>query len=443
MFCLDSYESLHAHRMKEGAHALYKVIPIPNSHSLLNATPIAMQMIVVFIQNRKKPLRMLGELLIVLTGLKPGFDAARVCSGKEMDEYQSVDAKTELVVAKCAEMVFESIPGCILQMFAILKSGDRSHSALVSVAVSALTTGFNSATISFDFDVDPRRRKEAPEFYGYIPDDGKRTVIFVCMVINSSLLLLIRSLSAVMLMLVKRRYFLLYMAGDMALYLLLKVARLDFHYWMPIDGLLGLLVSLLVRVIVKTITDFTGVVQFRHPYELGGLYWTCSMALALLASFVSVWVYFEYGSYVVTQREAWTLVGCMGGAWVITFVLFLLLMKKKYRSSFFSTTSGRRNSMNYFLLGENDEVKSAVLGCKKQHWSGIREEVKEWCLDNWYLWVDEKPTWFSEAWIVKIPKDFIPDDIDEGMLSEIIYSGRYSRQVNSYRGSGASVHPVV
>ena len=66
-----------------------------------------------------------------------------------------------------------------------------------------------------------------------------------------------RSFSAVVLMLVSKRYLAIYMAGGMALYLLQKVARGDFHYWLPVDGVGGLFVSL-----VKTITDFTCVVQF-------------------------------------------------------------------------------------------------------------------------------------------------------------------------------------
>ena len=69
-------------------------------------------------------------------------------------------------------------------------------------------------------------------------------------------------------------YFVIYWVSDMALYLLVKVARGDFHYWLPIDGAVGLRVSLLMRVIVKTITNFAGVIQFRHPGELGGSYWT-------------------------------------------------------------------------------------------------------------------------------------------------------------------------
>jgi len=249
-------------------------------------------------------------------------------------------------------------------------------------------------------------------------------VIFVCMVANSALLLMMRSLSVAMLMLVQTRYFLIYIAGDMALYLLQKVLRGDFHYWLPIDGAVGLVLSLLARVIVKTIADFTGVIQFRHPGELGGLYWTVNMFMALVASFASLFVYFDSGGEAVAERTAWTLVGCMGGAWLITFGVFFLVMKKDYRRTFFSTMSGKRNSMNYFLMGADDQVKSEVLTINKHQWRQIRGEVKEWVLANWYRWVTAKPAWFTEAWVFKLPEDFIPDDEDQARLEEIRQRGR-------------------
>ena len=215
---------------------------------------MACQLLLVYGQHRKKPAKMLGEMLIVLTGLKPGFDAKNVISGKEMEEHNAVDAKIEMVLSKLGEMFCESVPWCILQLFVILKSGDRNESALVSVAVSALTAGFSSASVAFDYDVDPQKRRQSPDFYGYIPDAKSRTVIFGCMPLNSSLLLLVWGLGVAMLLLVKRRYVVFYLAGDMALYLLQKVARGDFFYWMPVAGALGLVMS---RVMVKTIADFT------------------------------------------------------------------------------------------------------------------------------------------------------------------------------------------
>jgi len=371
------------------------------------AGSMLLQLCTVYMQNRKKPLKLLWEALIVLTGLKPGFDAHAVVSGKEMDVHSAFDPKIELVICKGAEMVCESIPGCLLQLYAILKSGDRSQRAIVSVAVSALTTGFSSATIAFDADVDPSHRKLSPDFYGYVPDDGKRTVIFVCMVLNSALLLLLRSLSAAMLMLAQKRYFVLYMAGDMALYLLQKVARGDFHYWLPVDGVFGLYMSLNLRVVVKTIADFTGVIHFRGPQELGGLYWTVNMILALLASLASVLVYTESGGGKVRERDAWKLVGCLGGGWLITFGLIFLVMKKKFRGTFFSTTTAKQQIMDRFKV-DDEAVKASVMKKNKKMWLAIRADVKEWVELNYWRWVEEKPAWFSESWVAKIPADMIP-----------------------------------
>ena len=68
-------------------------------------------------------------------------------------------------------MFAEAIPGAILQLAAIL-SGDGAASsiAITSLIVSALTTGFISASISFDWDTDIQKRTANPEFYGYVPN---------------------------------------------------------------------------------------------------------------------------------------------------------------------------------------------------------------------------------------------------------------------------------
>jgi len=60
---------------------------------------------------------------------------------------------------------------------------------------------------SYDFDTDPVKRKETPDFYGYIPDKGiARHLLLVCISLNSALLLLVRAFSGAMLMLVSKRY---------------------------------------------------------------------------------------------------------------------------------------------------------------------------------------------------------------------------------------------
>ena len=37
-----------------------------------------------------------------------------------------------------------------------------------------LTTGFTAATLSYDFDTDPKKRAKNSEFYGYVPDSAKK-----------------------------------------------------------------------------------------------------------------------------------------------------------------------------------------------------------------------------------------------------------------------------
>ena len=253
------------------------------------------------------------------------------------------------------------------------------------------------------------------------------------MMLQSALLLLIRSFGAAMLMLMKKRYFAMFVAGDMALYLLQKGVRGDFHYWFPIDGAFGLFVSLLLRMIVKILTDFTGVIQFRADAELGGLYWTANMFLALLASFACVWV----GG---GGRVEWMLVGGASGAFTLAFGLFLLLAKKGYRLTFFTTRTGKQWAMDFFLKGEDDEAKQNIFGCNKKQWVGIRDKVKDWVLNSWWQWEEEKPEWFTESWVAKVPPDMIPDDAQES-ASAIRDSARGWGLVVAREVDQRQVHP--
>ena len=98
----------------------------------------------------------------------------------------------------------------MLQLAALIRQSrtgsEISKVALGSIIVSACTTGFTAAMISYDFDVSPERRRDEPAFYGYIPDSaGRRTAIFFCMIMNGALLLLLRSFSTALLLMVDVR----------------------------------------------------------------------------------------------------------------------------------------------------------------------------------------------------------------------------------------------
>ena len=54
-----------------------------------------------------------------------------------------------MVFSKVGEMFAESIPAGVLQMYAFVQSSNRTTAAVVSILISALTTGFGSALISY------------------------------------------------------------------------------------------------------------------------------------------------------------------------------------------------------------------------------------------------------------------------------------------------------
>jgi hypothetical protein len=172
-----------------------------------------------------------------------------------------------------------------LQFYVLLKTqkgtGGASTSSITSLLISALSTGYSSATTTWDFDTSIQRRRDEPKFYGMIPDGVRGNVVFLCMILNSAILLLVRSLSYALLMLVSPAYVMYYGVGDTAFFFLQKAARGDFKYFDNVDGLAGLLIfDVLVQFMMKSIVDFTGLVQLRGPGVLGGAYWSCSAVRA-------------------------------------------------------------------------------------------------------------------------------------------------------------------
>jgi len=133
-------------------------------------TNIVVQIITVLAQYQKKSLAVkLKEVLISLFFLRPAVDAYRVSTNHE-DNEAAYDSLTDMIMNKGIELATESIPGCMLQLYVWLNSPEQVGTlALTSIAISAMTTGFTSAMIAFDMDVDIPHGKVQPKFYGYLP----------------------------------------------------------------------------------------------------------------------------------------------------------------------------------------------------------------------------------------------------------------------------------
>jgi hypothetical protein len=302
---------------------------------------------------------------------------------------------------------------------------------------------------SYDYDTDPEKRAETPGFYGYVPDKGRRRVVLlVLMTFNGATMLLTRCLGAALLMLTNKFYLFGFFAVDQGMYLGYKVARGDFDYWMPVDGGTGLFLSLLMRVIVKNIADFTGVVQFRAPGEMGGLYFTVNAVLCFALCFAALKVYFasEVGK-VSELNEDFATSAFFGlfGFWVLMAALFASLIKREYWGTFVGLETGTEWATKFFLEGKTDKAKSKTVRLNKKKWRRIRGAVKDWVREGWWKWKEDKPEWFTDTWISKLPDDFIPGGEDRGALQQLrrkssIFGGDKKRLS---LGGGATIAPMI
>ncbi len=77
-----------------------------------------------------------------------------------------------------------------------------------------------------------------------------------------------KQLAVALLAVVNPLYLGVYFLVDIALFILYKLARRDFRYWVDIPGLFGIFISATVRVTLKFVVDFTVLLQGRREYNL-------------------------------------------------------------------------------------------------------------------------------------------------------------------------------
>jgi hypothetical protein len=244
--------------------------------------------------------------------------------------------------------------------------------------------------------------------------------------------------------------------AEMGIYLAYKVARGDFYSWIPIDGPAGFVISLLMRVFVKVLADFTAVVQLRGPAEMGGLYFTVNSFAGFAFSFAAIKVFFASVAGKESRlNEDFVVKSFLGlfGFWILTTALGFRIIKKEYWGTFVSFKTGNYHSQRFFLEGKTDEVKSDIITVNRMKWKPIRADVKKWVLNNWLTWKEEKPGWFTDAWIAKVPDDFIPIEEDRFKLLKLRLrhtvlggnagGGKKKKMLRLREGGAAAIVPVT
>ena len=220
---------------------------------------------------------------------------------------------------------------------------------------------------------------------------------------------------------ISRACFSMYLAVDMSIYFCYKIARGEMLYWMNVKGIIGWIVSILLRFATKTITDFTLIIQFRHSFELGGAYWSANVAINQAFCFLSVYLYHTYSDEASDEvvELLWKVVGGLFVFSMLNFGIFLLSINSGFVNTFFSSESGQQFCCNYFLEGATEEVKFAVFYHCRTYYAAIEEKLKPRLDENWDRWCEEGPDWFIPKRIKMIPSDLLPAKVLRGWAEKV------------------------
>ena len=116
-------------------------------------TNMLFNLVLTFVQTRGikkgRARKVAFEVAATLTCTKPGLDAWKVASGAEQQPGAVVSPLVEMATGKAVEVATEGVPGLVLQLFAVLMSSskDRSTLALLSIAISAASTGLVGTSV--------------------------------------------------------------------------------------------------------------------------------------------------------------------------------------------------------------------------------------------------------------------------------------------------------
>ncbi|GMI26613.1 hypothetical protein TeGR_g4849 [Tetraparma gracilis] len=330
----------------------------------------------------------LFEMLTVVSFVKPGLDAYRVASGAEQLPGAAIGPLMEMICTKGAELFFEAIPGLVLQLVALLNAEQVSKVAIGSILMSTASTALTATTMFWDFDTDPAARKRNPEWLGIVPDLNRGSA-FAALFFMSAFQVIAKAAAVALLAVTSGKWLLQYVVADHVLHFIYRVARNDAVCYVPLPPAASYVTAPLQRLIIKTISDFTGGFTFRLPLMLGGSYWFFNLAMSQASVFACVHLYLEYapgdGADKIAAGTLWAGAGALAAGWLTTFAFFVFrIAVPKFRHTLWSWTTGRQCVHDYFHKGLGDEGKFEIFGNNLLLWeSDIGEEVKAWTSANW------------------------------------------------------------
>ena len=377
------------------------------------ALSVAIQTLVVVIRNVHRGWwTVCKEVLICFSFFKPVVDLLRQLHGEEA-EGAPFDVTAERAACKVIETTCESLPCAIILLIHVLRTCQFSWVLCLSIFLSWLATAQKTADIAFTLDTDSERRRTNPTSYGYVPEGTwRRRAVYVELFLMALMHVMMRTVSSALLYVVSPAWLGGFLGVDMGLGLLYKAIRHDWHCWVP--GV-SALASTVYRVLIKVMTDFTGLPHFRHAYDLGGAYWAATMAQTPLLTIVAAGLYCKYfdGPSKLSCPELLAAVGVLVVVWAAILIAFALTIDRAYLRSFVSLQTAEEHTRQLFKeRAGNDELRVGIFRTNHRLWEHIYEDVGAWVEVSYESWKQQRPAWLTDSLIASIPDDLLQRGVD-------------------------------
>jgi len=330
-------------------------------------------------------------------------------------DHEYMPPVSEMMMFQMCEVFAECIPMAVIQMTNVLEMVEKDYVLVVALGISAAFVAEAVSYMTYLKDIDDESRRTGKIFYGFIPLQGVRlSLVEVSMRLLSFCQLLGKSFEIAILVQVGGKTLAIgVLGGEMVAYLSYKLVRGDFRYWAPLPRGTSLVVSLLERVSVKVICDFTGFLHARHPYEMGGLYWLMNMVFTQASVFGAIKLKEVYGwseeveGRVIEDEYYTTIAIWLFVVWFVSLLVLLLSSEQEYVFTFISARTGKQYNRATFDSGV-DEVMMQVFTDHPSYYSSYEDEIKEWLSKNWNEWNEARPVWLTDAVIGTIPLRLLP-----------------------------------
>jgi hypothetical protein len=184
---------------------------------------------------------------------------------------------------------------------------------------------------------------------------------------------------------------------------------------------------------------------------MGGFYFSINMVLSQIGCWIAAYLYlYKSSSFRNNERDGmipdssiFNVLALLCSAWFLAVILFFYMIKRPYWNTFYSTNTGCQQAMSYFLDNDDDAKKALIFTRHTDLWKPIEKEVMAWTHANWKRWKVEKPDWFTERFIKKVPDEFIPNDVLNDLNTAAGGSRRRSSVFESAASAAAEKHQRI